>query len=637
MKSHHWSYFASFTLATIGLTGLSVPARSAEWIPIPAPAATPAPSKVLLPASRDFNAPAGLPARPLFDNPVRDPHILHAPDGYFYMVATAAKNTLPVSVPARPDSDFWTWNDGIPLWRSKDLVKWETLGYVWQFERDATWSKALKPSPHTGDGKPVRAIWAPEIHFLKGTYWLVYSMNYDGTGLLKSTSGKPEGPYIEMKPSGPISDGIDATIFEDSNGSDYWLDFGYRIARMKPDMSDLAEPMHDLDFVPNPPWGEGINMKKMGDKYVWTNGGRESGSYDCYSATSDSVRGPYTNRYRAIPYAGHNNLFQDKKGGWWSTLFHPNDFLNLGFRPCIVPLSVSKDGLIEPKRAYPRPAWKFMTTAPTGNWTAKSYSDQSWKSGAAGFGDPKIEETGPVTDVATVWKSGDLWLRRRFKTQADSLNPMLFLRNNGPIEMSLNGKLVYSSTGALKDYRSEMLDGVSLPKGDNIVAVHVRSGAALPYFDLGIVDAKERFLLPTAREKVANWRMTLQTPAANWMKTDFNDLSWTSVPGGFGQVPDAAGSTPWKTPDIWLRREFTLKNTNFKNPRLRIAYDDDADVYINGVLAVHLPGFSNGYVDAPMSLASLATLKEGQNTIAVHCHQNNGAQFIDVGIVDKVG
>lgn len=80
--------------------------HAAPWIPVPAPAALPAPSKVLLPASRDFNAPSGLPLRVLFDNPVRDPHILHAPDGYFYMVATAAKNTLPAAIPSRPDADF---------------------------------------------------------------------------------------------------------------------------------------------------------------------------------------------------------------------------------------------------------------------------------------------------------------------------------------------------------------------------------------------------------------------------------------------------------------------------------------------------------------------------------------------------
>ncbi len=624
-------------LSLVALFTFCATSRAAEWIPVPLPAAPLAPSKVLLPASRDFNARAGLPVRVLFDNPVRDPHILHAPDGFFYMVATAAKNTLPPSIPARSDSDFWTWNDGIPLWRSKDLVSWETLGYVWQFERDATWSKALKISPHTGDGKPVRAIWAPEIHFLKGTYWLVYSMNYDGTGLLKSTSGKPEGPYVEMKPGGPISDGIDATLFEDADGSVYWLDFGYRIAKMKSDMSDIAEPMHDLKFSPNPPWGEGINLKRVGNKYLWTNAGRESGSYDAYSATSDSVEGPFLNRYRAIPFAGHNNLFQDGGGNWWSTLFHPNDFLNLGFRPAVVPLAMSKDALIEPKRSYARPTWKFSSEKPGGNWTAKSYNDKAWKSGQAGFGDAKIKETGPITDVATTWKSGDLWLRRTFKTEAETQHPLLFLRHSGPIEVFLNGLQIHTWTDALKDYRTEMLDGVTLEKGENTLAVHVQSGPSLPYFDAGLVESKERLVLPTAREKVANWRMTTDAPAEDWMKPGFDDMAWTRAPGGFGQVPGAAGSTDWKTPDIWLRRKFTLKTARFQNPKLRIAYDEDAEVYINGVLAAHLPGFSTGYVDVPMSPESVAAFQIGVNTIAVHCRQTVGAQFIDVGIVDTIG
>ena len=611
--------------------------RGADWVPVPPPAAPSLPSKVLLPASRDFNTSAGLPVRVLFDNPVRDPHILHAPDGYFYMVATASKNTLPASIPARSDSDFWTWNDGIPLWRSKDLVGWETAGYVWQFERDATWNRAAKPSPHTGDGKPVRAIWAPEIHFFKNTFWMTYSMNYDGTGLLKSTSGKPEGPYVEMKPSGPISDGIDATVFEDKDGSVYWLDFGYRIAKMKSDLSDIAQPMHDLNFSPAPPWGEGINMKRVnGKKYLWTNAGRESGSYDAYSATSDSVEGPYLNRYRAIPFAGHNNLFQDDDGNFWSTLFHPNDYLNLGFRPAVVPISMTKDALIAPKRSYARPTWKFSSVSPTGNWTAKSYNDKGWVSGQAGFGDPKIKETGPITDVATIWKSGDLWLRRTFKTEVETQNPLLFLRSGGPIEVSLNGTRVYSGTNALKDYRTEMLDGVTIPKGENTLAVHVQGGA-MPYFDAGLVEARERFLLPTAKEKVALWRMTTDAPANDWMKPDFNDAGWTSAPAGFGNVPDAAGQTPWNKPDIWLRREFSLKNTQFKNPKLRIAYDEDAEVYINGVLAAKLPGFNSQYEDFSLSPQSIAALKVGTNTVAVHCRQTIGAQFIDVGIVDKIG
>ena len=604
-----------------------------QWIPIPP--ATPLTgfpkAQNIAPAARDYNLPAGLPVRTLFDNPVRDPHILHAPDGYFYLVATASKTTLPAAIPARPDSDFWTFNDGIPLWRSKDLISWETLGYVWQFERDGTWQKPMKPSPHTGDGKPVRAIWAPEIQYMKGTYWIPYSMNYDGTGILKSTSGKPEGPYVDVKPTGPLAEAIDATIFEDTDGTVYYLDFGYRIAKMKPDLSDLAEPIRDLDFRPAPPWGEGINMKKIGDKYVWTNAGTDSGSYDCYSATADSIYGPYLNRYRAIPYAGHNDLFQDNSGNWWSTLFHPNDYLNLNFRPSIVPITMSQDGLIAPKRAYPRPLWQYTTTKPIGEWTQNAYNDANWKSGAAGFGDAKIQQKGPITDVATAWTDSDLWLRRKFDFAGTARGPLLFLRHSGPIQVTLNGREIYASNDATKDYISSPFNDEALILGENIIAVHVQQGDGTAYFDGGIVDSGERVLLPTAREKPAQWQYTPQTPAANWMQPSFT-ADWPSAVGGFGTIGGAA--TEWKSDDIWLRREFTLDKLNFTNPMLRIFHDEDAEIYLNGILAAKVEGFTGNYVDVPLSKASVAALKTGVNTIAVHCHQTQGGQFIDVGIVD---
>ena len=620
---------AATLLSNSALQVLAAP----QWIPIaPATALTGFPkAQNIAPAARDYNLPAGLPLRTLFDNPVRDPHILHAPDGYFYMVATASKTTLPAAIPARDDSDFWTFNDGIPLWRSKDLQHWETLGYVWQFERNGTWQKAFKPSPYTGAGKPVRAIWAPEIQYLKGNYWILYSLNYIGTGILKSTTGKPEGPYVDVKPSGPLATEIDATIFEDSDGTIYYLDGGYRIAKMKPDLSDLAEPIRQLDFRPAPPWGEGINMKKVGAKYVWTNAGTDSGSYDCYSATADSIYGPYLNRYRAIPYAGHNDLFQDNAGNWWSTLFHPNDYLNLNFRPSIVPLTMSADGIIAPKRNYPRPLWKYSTSAPNGDWTKFAYKDTNWQVGAAGFGDTKIQEKGPITNVATRWTNDDLWLRRKFNFKNQARGPLLFVRHSGPIQVTLNNRVIYAANEATKDYISSPFDSDTLRQGENILAVHIQKGDGLAYFDAGIVDSGERLLLPTAREKPTQWRYTTEKPADNWMQPAFK-ADWPSANGGFGTIGGAA--TEWKSDDIWLRREFALGKINFTNPMLRIFHDEDAEIYLNGVLAAKVTGFTGNYVDVPIAPAASAALKTGANTIAVHCRQTQSGQFIDVGIVD---
>ena len=89
----------------------------------------------------------------------------------------------------------------------------------------------------------------------------------------------------------------------------------------------------------------------------------------------------------------------------------------------------------------------------------------------------------------------------------------------------------------------------------------------------------------------------------------------------------------WNTPDIWLRREFVLQPDDWRGAKLRIHHDEDAEVYFNGVLAARLRSFVTGYLETNLTTAALAALGPGTNTIAVHCRQTSGGQFIDVGIV----
>src|SRR3954453_16698394 len=41
-------------------------------------------------------------------------------------------------------------------------------------------------------------------------------------------------------------------------------------------------------------------------------------------------------------------------------------------------------------------------------------------------------------------------------------------------------------------------------------------------------------VVPTSRDKGEAWRYTFAKPAGHWFKADFNDLSWKTGPGGFG-------------------------------------------------------------------------------------------------------
>ena len=146
-------------------------------------------------------------------------------------------------------------------------------------------------------------------------------------------------------------------------------------------------------------------------------------------------------------------------------------------------------------------------------------------------------------------------------------------------------------------------------------------------------------IVPTSRHEKQTWRYTTQRPAGDaWTKAGFDDASWKQGPGGFGT--SAESGTAWKTDDIWLRRSFTLpKLTAEQLQRLRLSanHDDDVDVYINGVLAYHSPRNSGDYASVKISEdARKALVLEGENTLAVHCHEQGGGSFVDVGIIDRI-
>ncbi len=131
------------------------------------------------------------------------------------------------------------------------------------------------------------------------------------------------------------------------------------------------------------------------------------------------------------------------------------------------------------------------------------------------------------------------------------------------------------------------------------------------------------------------WKFTTNDPGSQWLLPDFNDAAWNKGIGGFGTegTPGALVGTVWNTADIWLRREFTLGLEDLRGAQIQWYHDEDAEIYLNGVLAAHVPGYSTNYVETNINPAAADTLKPGVNRMAVHCHQTEGGQFIDAGIV----
>ena len=95
--------------------------------------------------------------------------------------------------------------------------------------------------------------------------------------------------------------------------------------------------------------------------------------------------------------------------------------------------------------------------------------------------------------------------------------------------------------------------------------------------------------------------------------------------------------TTWQTADIWLRREVDFPAGNHGPVSAWFHHDEDAEVYINGVLALKTGGFTAEYDAFPLMPEGAAALKTGKNLIAIHCHQTGGGQYVDFGFAHIQG
>jgi len=155
-----------------------------------------------------------------------------------------------------------------------------------------------------------------------------------------------------------------------------------------------------------------------------------------------------------------------------------------------------------------------------------------------------------------------------------------------------------------------------------------------------IINDNEYFteIVPTSEEQKQTWKYTLsQPPTLSWYGKSFDDSSWQSGNGGFGteKTPGAIIGTVWNTSNIWLRRNFTMPANALDKGKLmlKVHHDEDCKIYINGVLALELSGYTGDYSFYDITAAAASALVlGGENTLAVHCRQTFGGQYIDVGV-----
>ncbi|RYY28105.1 MAG: glycoside hydrolase family 2 [Sphingobacteriaceae bacterium] len=145
-------------------------------------------------------------------------------------------------------------------------------------------------------------------------------------------------------------------------------------------------------------------------------------------------------------------------------------------------------------------------------------------------------------------------------------------------------------------------------------------------------------VLPAADVTAQKWQYTTTGPGEDWMRKDFNSSGWLAGRGGFGTAgtPGAHIGTVWNTGDIWIRQQFELKNVSaasLNKLMLHIHHDEDCQVYINGILAAKLEGWTADYQNITISNAAKSALKRtGQNVMAIHSTNKTSGQYIDAGL-----
>ena len=296
--------------------------------------------------------------KPIWDVCMRDAVIILGGDGNYYLTGSTGR-------------DIWSNNDGIELYRSKDLKKWDYLGLVWSIEKEGGWEKFWR----VRHNHPVRSVWAPELHYLNHNYYLAFSMPPGGISILKSVTGKPEGPYTHAtNPDKPLIGGIgpietsyliDPTLFEDDDHKVYFSYGGGKyIAKMKDDLSDFAEPLRTVTFT-TPQLDstkhlsafckkggftdigfEGVTLFKRGSKYYLGVTDKTDDRYSMMISMSDNIYGPYSGRYEPVPCNGGTNFFKAKNGDWYSCFFGDDSQAPWREKPGIVKVVFDENGKI---------------------------------------------------------------------------------------------------------------------------------------------------------------------------------------------------------------------------------------------------------------------------------------------------
>lgn len=252
-----------------------------------------------------------------------DVSAIQADDGTYYVYSTE------------------TPQDIVPIASCNDLVSWEYIG------------QALSSYPDWRSN-PDAGVWAPDINYYDGEYYLYYSystwgsQNNPGIGL--ATSWSPEGPFYDQ---GPVFRAEDLGMTNAIDGEFIVVDgTPYMIWGSWYGIYGVQLTSDGIDYVPGTTFHlagdrrEGpMIVQENGYYYLFYSTGQccegYDSTYEVEVGRSDTLTGPYYNQngtdlrdlntHRSgvsvlsgtdqFVGPGHNGAIQDETGDWW-LLYH---------------------------------------------------------------------------------------------------------------------------------------------------------------------------------------------------------------------------------------------------------------------------------------------------------------------------
>lgn len=278
-----------------------------------------------------------------------DPSVC-AVDGWFYLV----------------NSSF-SYFPGLPVFKSKDCVKWEQIGNIID-----------RPEQLDFSGQGVsRGLFAPTIRYFDGKFYCVCTQ-VDKIGNFFVTADKPEGPWSNPVPI-PEAQGIDPSLFFDDDGTSWYVgtrpapegcayDGNWEIYIQRIDLATghLTGESKGIwrGALRNCVWPEGPHIYKINGIYylIHAEGGTGPEHAVCV-ARCKTIDGEWegkkanpilTHRHlgknAGVVYVGHADLFQDNNGRWWMCCLASrpygepgNRYCNLGRETFLVPVKWEDD------------------------------------------------------------------------------------------------------------------------------------------------------------------------------------------------------------------------------------------------------------------------------------------------------